>query len=233
MRQGGKLRLPKTKLLWSTPIVMAIFRKVLGDTCRIIRRIACGIWEVVCWLIVPVVFGYLCYGSIAKKFDVSVLQICLAAIALSPWILRLLPRYLSEFDIGLKGVSGKTKQGTVNKDEIEGKKLVFLTEERIVGTAESAFGKLLPQPKKVVRTLWKYQVEQFGPHDIRRWGFAVGTGAHDYHDFSLGVLELMRMHLVAFDSRGFVFLTDAGVEFCEKHNAEIVKYPDYYSSFSN
>src|SRR5437763_884328 len=86
---------------------------------RLIRGLACALWEVICWLIIPVTFGYLCYASLTKKFEISVMEICLAAIALSPWMLRLLARYLSEFNIGLKGVSGKTKSAVKNKDEIE------------------------------------------------------------------------------------------------------------------
>ena len=145
-----------------------------------IGRIAHALWEIVCWLIVPAVFGYLCYASITKKSEISVLQIALAAIALSPWMLRLLSRYLSEFNIGLKGVSGKTKEAVKNKDEIDDKAAIDLANERAPEIVETEFGKLLPQAKKVLRTLWKYQVEHFGPDDIRRWGFVVGTGAPDY-----------------------------------------------------
>lgn len=198
---------------------------------RVILIIARAIWEIFCWLIVPIVFGYFCFLSITKKFDVSKLQIFLAAIALSPWMLKLLARYMSEFNIGLKGVSGKTREGVRNKDELEGRKLIEFVNEKAPKT-ESEFGKLLPQTKKVLRTLWKYQVEQFGPDDIRRWGFAVSAAAPDYNDFGLGVLELLRQQLAATDSRGLVFLTNAGVDFCKKHNAEIVSYPDNYSHFS-
>src|SRR5438477_1233639 len=86
---------------------------------RIIGGISRAIWEIICWLIIPFAFGYLCYASLTKKFEISVLQICLAAIALSPWMLRLLAFYLTEFNIGLKGVSGKTRSAVKNKDEIE------------------------------------------------------------------------------------------------------------------
>lgn len=187
----------------------------------IIPKIARVLWEVVCWLIVPVVFGYLCYASLTKKLDITILQICLAVIALSPWMLRLVTRYLSEFDIGPKGVSGKTRETARNKGEIESKE------------PENRFSAFLPQTKKVLRTLWKHQVEHFGPDDIRRWGFTVGVGTPDYNDFSLGVLELARLRLVVVDLKAFVFLTDSGVQYCKEHNEEIAKYPYYYSHFSN
>src|SRR5207253_4108965 len=186
-----------------------------------------------CWFIIPVVFGYLCYASATKKLEVSVLQICLAAIALSPWILRLLSFYLSEFDIGLKGVSGKTRKAVRNKDEIDDTKPILLANAQAAPPVESEFAQLLPQAKKVLRTLWKYQVEQFGPDDIRRWGFAVGTGAPDHPEFSLGITQLLLQHLVALDGRGFVFLTEAGIDFCKQHNKEINAYPFFYSLFNN
>jgi hypothetical protein len=136
-------------------------------------------------------------------------------------MLRLVTRYLSEFDIGPKGVSGKTRETVRNKDEIESKE------------PENRFSAFLPQTKKVLRTLWRYQVEHFGPDDIRRWGFTVGVGTGDYNDFSLGALELARLRLVIVDLKGFVFLTDSGVQYCKEHNEEIAKYPYYYSHFSN
>lgn len=211
----------------------ATLRQFVSHTWRVIRHIARALWEVICWLIVPAVFGYLCYASITKKFEISVLQIALAAIALSPWMLRLLSLYLSEFNIGLKGVSGKTKEAVKNKDEIDDKTPIYLANEKAPEVAETAFGEFLPQAKKVLRTLWKYQVEQFGPDDIRRWGFAVGTGAPDYPEFMLGITQPLMHHLVSLDARGFVFLTDAGVDFCKRHNKEIATYPFYYSHFSN
>src|SRR5438067_1757864 len=90
--------------------MLTALSKFFIQSWHFVRSLSRALWEVVCWFIVPVVFGYLCYASITKRFEISVLQICLAAIALSPWVLRLLARYLSEFDIGLKGVSGKTCQ---------------------------------------------------------------------------------------------------------------------------
>ena len=201
--------------------MMGKFKEIsalLGNTTM---RTAKILWEVVCWLIIPAVFGFFCYVSVTKKVEITVMHICLAAMALSPWVLRLLSRYLSEFAIGPKGVSGKTREAVKNKDEIDGKE------------TENRFTTLLPQTKKVLRTLWKYQVEQFGPDDIRRWGFTVGQGGPEYNDFSLGVLELGRHHFVGVDLKGFAFLTNSGVEYCKKHNDAISKYPDYYSNFSN
>lgn len=197
---------------------------------RVTRCVALAIWEVICWMIIPLVFGFLCYGSITKKIDLSIPQICLAAVALSPWFLRLFARYLSEFNISLKGVSGKLKEGVRNKDEID--KPVYVGNEKHPLVSESEFTRFLAYTKKVLRTLWKYQVELFGPDDIRRWGFKADIRSQDYMAFSIGVGELLKRNLVAVDAHGLVFLTTEGIEFCKKENKEIVRYPELYSYFT-
>lgn len=214
-------------------LMLEMLAKFLIGAWRVIRAILRALWEGICWLIIPVVFGYLCYSSITKTFEISVLQICLAAIALSPWMLRLLARYLSEFNIGPKGVSGKTREAVKNRDEIDAAAPITLANEKQAAMVESEFAKLLPQTKKVLGTLWKYQVEHFGPDDIRRWGFAVGTGAPDYPEFSLGVAQLLEKRLVSVDGRGFVFLTETGVDFCKQNNREIANYPFNYRISTN
>lgn len=200
---------------------------------RLLCRIARALWEVVCWLIVPVVFGYLCYASITKKFEITVFQSVLAGIALTPWLLRLFAQYLSEFDISIKGVSAKTRETVRNRDEIDDSKIECLANEKLPEVPKSPLDEYMPEAKKVLRTLWKYQVEHFGPDDIRRWGFSVGEGAQDYSEFLLGITQPLMEKLISVDSRGFVFLTNHGVAFCKEHNREIVAYPFYYSRFSN
>jgi len=197
------------------------------------KTLVLGFWEWFCWLVVPAVFGYLCYGSIHKKFEVNLLQVCLAAIAVSPWILRLLSKYLSEFDIGPKGVSGKIRETTKNKADVEANGMVYFANAVVPPNSSEEFNLLAPETKKVIRTLWKYQVEHFGPDDIRRWGFSVGINSPDYPSFIMGIAQPLMKHLIAMDQRGFVFLTDSGIAFCSDNNAEIAAHPYHYSRFSN
>lgn len=206
------------------PIAKSALSKVWG----IADRILTIAWELFCWSIIPLVFGYLCYISISNQFEISWLHICLAGIAVSPWILRILARYFSEFNIGPKGFSGKIRETVKNKDEIE--PIVFMANEQ---KQESEFSKLGPEAKKVLRTLWKYQVECFGPDDIRRWGFAVGHAAPDYAEFRVGMFQLDDKGFTAMDKRGFIFLTNNGVSFCKANNQEIANHPFFYSNFSN
>jgi len=184
------------------------------------------------------------------------MQFLLAVIAVSPWLLRLIASYLSEFNFGPSGVSGKTKQTVANKAEIENEEMVTRHNNELANSKDKAetgneplemavndapqpkdvqysFRELLPQSKKMLRTLWKYQVEHFGPDDIRRWGFTVGTTARDYTYFSLGTLVLLQKGWVSVDARGFVFLTNEGIAFCKQENGVVSAYPEYYSQFAN
>lgn len=93
------------------------------------------------------------------------------------------------------------------------------------------FPKLTPPARKVLGTLWKYQVELFGPQDIRRWGFVVSPKSPDFHPFTLGALELMQKQLVLFGPNGFLFLTNAGIDFCTKWNDSVAAQKELYSNF--
>lgn len=217
---------------------MKKLKSALAFIWRLAQDWAVGLWEAFCWIIAPCVFGYLAYLSINKKEEVSLMGVVLASLALLPWLLKLLSRYLSEFNVGPSGVSGKTREGVINKDEIE-KKPTLVTAINTKPDApttpprEDKFELLLPQTKKVLRTLWKFQVEHFGPDDARRWGFGVGTGAPDYQDFSLGLLELLKSKFVAVDARGLVFLSNEGVQFCKEYSPEISAYPIFYDKFGS
>jgi hypothetical protein len=183
------------------------------------------------WIVVPVAYGYLAWRSVFLHQAITVMEFCVVSAALSPWLLSLATRYLSEFNIGPKGVSGKTREMVRDSAEIDRSQPQDLANIR--PPAASEFGKLIVEAKKVLRTLWKFQTEHFGANYDKRWGFGVGPGAPDYSSFLLGVSDLVKRHFVYVDSRGFVFLTNLGIEFCQEHTEEINNYPDYYSRFTN
>ncbi len=173
--------------------------------------------------------------------------------------------YLSEFEIGLTKVTGKTKQAVKNKDEIDaavppvappapppagppevppeappvGPQAAppagphILANEAVTPGAPSTLDEFLPAAKKVLRTLWKFQVEQFGPDDIGHGVSPLGRAAPDYQEFNLGITQLLMRGLVFLGYEVFVFLTEAGIDFCKQYNKQIVSYPFYYSNFSN
>lgn len=180
----------------------------------------------------PIVFGFLCYASVTKRFDITIFQSILASVALLPWILKLFSKYLSEFEVGAKGISAKIKETVRNKDEIEKPTVEVFVNEKPSEKTASPFEVYMPEAKKILRTLWKQQVEHFGAEDLRRWGFSVGKGASDYSEFILGITQLLMEHLIVLKDDDFVFLSNEGIDFCIKYNKEISAYPSYYSSFS-
>jgi len=186
------------------------------------------VWEVFSWMIMPATFGYLAYLSIYRdNAQIGIIQISLAALALFPWLLKLIARYFSEFSVGPKGVSGKVRQGTTDKSNIDP------SSQALAPTNGDKFQILLLQAKRVLHTLWKFQVETFKDDDSKRWGFSVGPGAPDYLEFNLGVSELVKEGLAAVDHRGFVFLTNTGLDFCKQYKSEISTSPFFYEKFSS
>jgi hypothetical protein len=73
-----------------------------------------------CWVIIPTPFFYLEYLSLRGGHKVTVTELVLAMLMVSPWILRHLSLYLSEFNISAKGINGKT-WGTASSKEIDSK----------------------------------------------------------------------------------------------------------------
>ena len=72
--------------------------------------------------------------------------------------------------------------------------------------------------RKVLRTLWKYQRQQFKDDFSKRWGFGLHPLAIDFDRFSDGAAELRSDELIQDDARGMVFLSDKGVVFCRKND---------------
>ena len=212
-----------------------------------IRLVISHLWRAFSFCVFPLVFGYLLLQSLSKSPNeqVSILQISLAALALSPWVLKLLAMYLTEFDIGLKGFSGKLS-GTAKANELQ--QLTPPTPQApaalapvapapvavqpAVVVAPAGLPPFTPQARMILRTLWHYQREQFGTDNTQRWGFTVRTDAPNYTQFSIGLLNLIQHELVVIDARGLVFLSDLGLRCCELHHVEIEAYPYYYSHFS-
>lgn len=197
-----------------------------------IRSICHFCLEAFCWLIIPAGFGLMLYLSYRMGHDATWMQFFLAVLALSPWLLRIFARYLEEFNISPSGVSGKVRQSVINRAELVSPGPTSAVNEvpRAQGPADK-FLALTPPAKKVLGTLWKYQVELFGDKDIRRWGFVVGPNSPDFHPFNLGALELMQQQLALFGPNGFLFLTNQGIEFCSQWNSSVVAQKELYSNF--
>lgn len=191
-----------------------------------------SLMEAFCWLIIPAGYGYILYLSYRTGHDTTWMQFFLATLALSPWLLRIFARYLSEFSIGPSGVSGKIRESTANQQDVEGLQGEPAPRRAPVGSEPTdEFLSLTPPARKVLGTLWKYQVELFGDKSVSRWGFVVGPKSPEFQPFTLGALELMQKRLALFGPNGFLFLTNQGIEFCTQWNKSVVGQKDHYSNF--
>lgn len=85
--------------------------------------------------------------------------------------------------------------------------------------------------RKVLRTLWKFQREQFKDDFSQRWAFGVHPMAMDYPSFQTGVSELRFDGLILKDGRGMVFLTDKGIAFCRDNDNGIKGGGDVWDKF--
>ena len=197
-----------------------------------IRSICHFCLEAFCWLVIPAGFGYILYLSFRTGHDTTWMQFFLTTLALSPWLLRIFSRYLSEFSIGPSGVSGKIQQSVVNRAVLSTSGFAMAANEAPSERIHAdEFNALTPPARKVLGTLWKYQVELFGDKDIRRWGFVVGPKSQDFHPFTLGALELIQKQLALFGPNGFLFLTNTGIDFCNKWNESVAAQKELYSNF--
>jgi hypothetical protein len=93
------------------------------------------------------------------------------------------------------------------------------------------FSELSPDARRVLKTLWHFQREVFGTADQRRWGFSVPAGMPDHGSFDKGVKELQLDRLAHSEGSNLVYLTDPGMEFCNRNSYAIEREPLYYQTF--
>jgi hypothetical protein len=98
-------------------------------------------------------------------------------------------------------------------------------------TSKRPYNELSLHARRVLKSLWYFQRDNFGEDDPRRWGFAVGRQAPAYFTFSTGAKELEWEKYVVLDPRGFVYLTNDGIEFCKQNRAPLDNEPLYYKDF--
>jgi hypothetical protein len=89
------------------------------------------------------------------------------------------------------------------------------------------------EAKKVLATLWNFQRAYFPARVGGRWTFLVNPGAKDGDPFGHGATILLRYGLAGYAGNGQLALTDAGIEYCKRHDAKISLWPDIYTTFDN
>ena len=185
-----------------------------------------------CHVAVPIVFL-----SIAKKIVrhpgfLTWQTLVLLAIAGLPFVLPLLAYYVK--GIGKDGVMmNNVFDGTVPAPERKAAAVAAAaaTQGVAVGVNARKLGDYSKPARKVIRTLWKFQGEQFKDDFSQRWAFGVHPMAMDYPQFRNGVMELRFDGLIQYDGRGMVFLTDEGVAFCRENENGLVGSGDVWDKF--
>lgn len=185
-----------------------------------------------CHLAVPVSFFVIARRAANHPDSLTWPVLVLLALAGLPLILPLLAYYVK--GIGKDGVMmNNVFEATVPAPEKkDGIALVTATTPEIAAQATiRKLGDYSKPARKVMRTLWKYQREQFKDDFSQRWAFGVHPMAMDYPQFRNGITELRFDGLVLYDGRGMVYLTDKGIEFCRANEDGLAGDGDTWDKF--
>lgn len=196
---------------------------------------------VFCHLVIPLVFGYSAWQHFHDRQFLRWEYVVLLAIATLPFLLPVLSCYIR--GIGKDGISLYDPfQSRASAREVDKLAIEFgpvpngaRVEYRDIRRVPAQFDDLTWRAKKVIRTLWKFQREQFGEDDPRRWGFGIHPTAADYTDFRIGATELLAVGFIVEDGRGMIFLSSAGISFCKEPGVRnaLEAGGDIWSKFGN
>ncbi len=149
----------------------------------------------------------------------------LAAFGLA--MLPYIAEFVQEIRFDKEGASVALRSGKKKREDLP---VVADPQVNAQAAAVPAFATLPEDNRRILKTLWNFQV----PHDSTlqtRWGFSVPPGVFSYSSFVRGIADLMSRSMIHMDSRGLVFLLDAGVTYCQTHSAEIAREPLFYREF--
>ncbi len=178
-----------------------------------------------CHLVLPAAFVTAAYLFRLHPTLLTSQVVVLLSVGALPFILPLLSYYVK--GIGKDGVMmNNVFDGSVSAppeptvDEIR--------EEKAKGKSFNDFSK---PARKVLRTLWKFQHEQFKDDFRQRWAFGIHPLALDYPQFHSAIIELRFEGLILNDLRGMVFLSNSGVDFCKTNKDAIETAGDIWDRF--
>ena len=180
---------------------------------------------VACHLVLPVAFVLVAYLFRRHPTLLTWQVVVLLSLGGLPFILPLLSYY----------VKGFGKDGVMMNNVFDGTVSAPPDAASIVSnegkSKEKTFSDYSKPARKVLRTLWKFQHEQFKGDFSQRWAFGVHPLAMDYPQFHSAIYELLFDGLILNDVRGMVFLSNNGVEFGKKNKAAIETDGDIWDRF--
>lgn len=184
-----------------------------------------------CHLAVPVGFLVIARRAAHHPDSLTWPVLVLLAIAGLPFILPLLAYYVK--GIGKDGVMmNNVFDGTVPAPEKKAAGVAVADAAPAVVEANiRKIGDYSKPARKVIRTLWKFQRDQFKDDFSQRWAFGVHPMSMDYPQFRNGISELRFDGLIQYDGRGMVFLTDKGIAFCRDNDNGLAGGGDVWDKF--
>ena len=176
-----------------------------------------------------ILLGIIAVLHILKLIKLDGYGITIILIALLPALLPIVSKYFKTFKIGKDGIEATTFADNEGRQafELEGREMAANSAEPSRGTFPYSI-----DSRRILATLWHYQVELFSEDSLRRWGFGVGIGATDYSDFRLGVAPLLDAGLIHVDRRGLCYLTNKGMTFCRDHRDILAADGPFYRQFA-
>jgi hypothetical protein len=156
----------------------------------------------------------------------------LSAAGLPTW-LPALARYVKALKKTEKGWELELKEDVLGLPATNIEKIVEIEAQLVPPPQQKrTYAQLSLHARRVLKSLWHFQLQTFGQQDPRRWGFGVGKAAPDFTTFSLGSKELEWEKYVYVDPRSMVYLTNEGLEFCRQNQQALDAEPLYYHQFS-
>jgi hypothetical protein len=187
-----------------------------------------GIFKLLFYLahfVVPLTTLAFLFLHIYCGIDLTWQILILAGVGLLPFLLPLFCVYVGkiwEIELNDMATQGVVASGTFPPDPpgaLSGKAPNTTTPSP---TVESSTTPLGPDPnaltsaeKKMLRTLWKHQSRYISEGQPGLWGFSIRPVAPDYPEFVRGFNTLFERGIVMQNEQGLVFLTRAGIGYCQ------------------
>ena len=185
-------------------------------------------------------FGFLVYLNLYTSHKVDYITVILAVLAVSPWLLPLIAKYVLKLKIGpISAELSEAYRDASEVDRLTQNKDRFIPKIQPEGAPEAdyyppAFESLPEAARKILATLWKNQEEMY-PNETKakRFGFRVEQATPEYQAYFYGLIPLIREGLVVVDARGFCFLSEQGLAYCRQFRAQIERETNLYGGFGH
>lgn len=187
--------------------------------------------------IIAIIFSSTCMIVMILRFIFPSLlfdqySLGLIAVAFLPWMTLFFKEITFPGGGGVKiekdqGVSDPVNPKTIHSVSKEESQEAEVKRVEIKGVARIA-PDISNDAKKILQTLWRYQVSNFKDDFSKRWTFSIYPNAQSYASYIKGLGELLnRNYVIVSPENNQVMLTNEGIHYIQ--NTEDVKnYSEFY-----